>query len=65
MKHLQVRHQHVSLTGCSNERLRRAVTIILEHQEEPHASRTFTPESSTPNQQQEGTIASQVHASKH
>jgi hypothetical protein len=41
MKHLQVRHQYPVADPLQQERVRRALRIIVEHQEEDHASRTL------------------------
>ncbi len=39
MRHLQVRHQYPVADPLQQERVRRALRIIVEHQEEDQASR--------------------------
>ena len=43
MKHLYIRHQHVITDPLQQERLQRALTIILEHQEAANARSALCP----------------------
>ena len=43
MKHLTIRYQYTVTDPLQDERLLRALRIILEHQEENHASRSVCP----------------------
>jgi len=43
MKHLNIRHQQVITDPLQQERLRRALTVILEHQETPKARSALCP----------------------
>jgi len=67
MKHLSVRRQTSVADPLQQERLRRALTIIMEHQEEDHASRTLClslhPQSTTGrNDCQSGPITPSIHS---
>ena len=64
MKPLYIRQQQTVADPLQSERLLKALTIILEHQEDSNGSRTYA-RVSTSQQQHEGTIESQRRALKH
>jgi hypothetical protein len=68
MKHLSIRHQYSVADPLHQERVRRALAISLEHQEEDHAScplgSCLHPQSTTGrNDNESGSISSPLYTS--